>query len=102
MLRGMKVMEAKVLGQGRRRNRMRCSRLDTCVDIVPCGRQVRGSKESDKTVADNGGCTPYRFVVYNQDARNERASYNGSIEASQASDVGSIPIARSRFKRSRP
>jgi hypothetical protein len=26
---------------------------------------------------------------------NERASYNGSIEASQASDVGSIPIARS-------
>src|ERR1700730_1647226 len=29
--------------------------------------------------------------------RNERASYNGSIEASQASDVGSIPIARSRF-----
>ena len=25
----------------------------------------------------------------------ERASYNGSIEASQASDVGSIPIARS-------
>jgi hypothetical protein len=27
---------------------------------------------------------------------NERASYNGSIEASQASDVGSIPIARSR------
>ena len=27
----------------------------------------------------------------------ERASYNGNIEASQASDVGSIPIARSRF-----
>ena len=27
--------------------------------------------------------------------RIERASYNGSIEASQASDVGSIPIARS-------
>jgi hypothetical protein len=27
--------------------------------------------------------------------RAERASYNGSIEASQASDVGSIPIARS-------
>src|SRR6266404_1513344 len=26
---------------------------------------------------------------------NERASYNGSIEAFQASDVGSIPIARS-------
>ena len=26
----------------------------------------------------------------------ERASYNGSIEASQASDVGSIPIARSK------
>jgi hypothetical protein len=26
----------------------------------------------------------------------KRASYNGSIEASQASDVGSIPIARSR------
>jgi hypothetical protein len=32
----------------------------------------------------------------------ERASYNGSIEASQASDVGSIPIARSRFKSSYP
>jgi hypothetical protein len=30
---------------------------------------------------------------YNQ--KDERASYNGSIEASQASDVGSIPIARS-------
>jgi hypothetical protein len=29
------------------------------------------------------------------DGGNERASYNGSIEASQASDVGSIPIARS-------
>ena len=28
----------------------------------------------------------------------ERASYNGSIEASQASDVGSIPIARSSFR----
>jgi hypothetical protein len=26
---------------------------------------------------------------------NERASYNGSIEASQASDTGSIPVARS-------
>jgi hypothetical protein len=35
-------------------------------------------------------------IVYNcrQHSR-ERASYNGSIEASQASDVGSIPIARS-------
>src|SRR5580765_215893 len=33
--------------------------------------------------------------MYNQQAGNERASYNGSIEASQASDVGSIPIARS-------
>jgi hypothetical protein len=32
----------------------------------------------------------------------ERASYNGSIEASQASDVGSIPIARSRFSFSEP
>jgi hypothetical protein len=29
--------------------------------------------------------------------RHKRASYNGSIEASQASDVGSIPIARSRL-----
>jgi hypothetical protein len=29
----------------------------------------------------------------------ERASYNGSIEASQASDVGSIPIARSIMKK---
>ena len=36
-----------------------------------------------------------RLVVYNQKIASERASYNGSIEASQASDVGSIPIARS-------
>jgi hypothetical protein len=36
-----------------------------------------------------------RLVMYNQQDRAERASYNGSIEASQASDVGSIPIARS-------
>ena len=36
------------------------------------------------------------LVAYNLLAREaERASYNGSIEASQASDVGSIPIARS-------
>ncbi len=35
-------------------------------------------------------------IVYNRKVRStERASYNGSIEASQASDVGSIPIARS-------
>src|SRR5882762_2863916 len=41
-------------------------------------------------------CTGEHFVVYNQPRNgNERASYNGSIEASQASDVGSIPIARS-------
>ena len=40
-------------------------------------------------------CTRSRLVVYNQCAGEERASYNGSIEASQASDVGSIPIARS-------
>ena len=32
---------------------------------------------------------------YPAKASSERASYNGSIEASQASDVGSIPIARS-------
>jgi hypothetical protein len=36
-----------------------------------------------------------RVIRYNRDSWNERASYNGSIEASQASDVGSIPIARS-------
>src|SRR5882762_5512410 len=41
-------------------------------------------------------CTGEHFVVYNRPRNgNERASYNGSIEASQASDVGSIPIARS-------
>src|SRR5579859_3447384 len=35
-------------------------------------------------------------LLYNREGRPiERASYNGSIEASQASDVGSIPIARS-------
>ena len=38
-----------------------------------------------------------RLVMYNQQDRAERASYNGSIEASQASDVGSIPIARSKI-----
>jgi hypothetical protein len=40
-------------------------------------------------------CTGNRGVVYNRQPGKERASYNGSIEASQASDVGSIPIARS-------
>jgi hypothetical protein len=38
-------------------------------------------------------CTENRFLSTIEN--NERASYNGSIEASQASDVGSIPIARS-------
>jgi hypothetical protein len=38
-------------------------------------------------------------IRYNPGSRNERASYNGSIEASQASDVGSIPIARSNMQR---
>src|SRR5260221_1185351 len=37
-----------------------------------------------------------RLVVYINKLESERASYNGSIEASQASDVGSIPIARSK------
>ena len=47
-------------------------------------------------VIGNRSCTGSRLVVYNQQTRGtERASYNGSIEASQASDVGSIPIARS-------
>ena len=32
----------------------------------------------------------------------ERASYNGSIEASQASDTGSIPVARSITRSRRP
>src|SRR6266705_1044319 len=43
------------------------------------------------------GC-PVRAVGYSciiSRLESERASYNGSIEASQASDVGSIPIARS-------
>ena len=41
-------------------------------------------------------CTSLSVVRYNEPTvRNKRASYNGSIEASQASDVGSIPIARS-------
>ena len=35
------------------------------------------------------------FPVHGRMISSERASYNGSIEASQASDVGSIPIARS-------
>jgi hypothetical protein len=38
-----------------------------------------------------------RLIRYNRGSWNERASYNGSIEASQASDVGSIPIARSSY-----
>ena len=42
-------------------------------------------------------CTRCHLVVYNQQVREQqRASYNGNIEASQASDVGSIPIARSK------
>jgi hypothetical protein len=40
-----------------------------------------------------------RGIRYNRGSWNERASYNGSIEASQASDVGSIPIARSNYLR---
>ena len=36
------------------------------------------------------------LCIINQLSEAERASYNGSIEASQASDVGSIPIARSK------
>jgi hypothetical protein len=40
-------------------------------------------------------CTEYRILSTIEN--NERASYNGSIEASQASDVGSIPIARSNY-----
>ena len=35
------------------------------------------------------------LCIINKLSGAERASYNGSIEASQASDVGSIPIARS-------
>src|SRR5712692_7400434 len=47
------------------------------------------------TELQNHSCcfTEIRFLSTIRD--NERASYNGSIEASQASDVGSIPIARS-------
>ncbi len=41
------------------------------------------------------GFSQGREIGYNRGSWNERASYNGSIEASQASDVGSIPIARS-------
>src|SRR5271170_864376 len=37
----------------------------------------------------------WRKVIQSFHLEGERASYNGSIEASQASDVGSIPIARS-------
>ena len=43
---------------------------------------------------ESNRCTPKQFVRKINDV--ERASYNGSIEASQASDVGSIPIARSK------
>ena len=39
-------------------------------------------------------------LLYNRrTSKSERASYNGSIEASQASDVGSIPIARSNIQK---
>ena len=38
----------------------------------------------------------YPLLVIMNGYLEERASYNGNIEASQASDVGSIPIARSR------
>src|ERR1700676_5230583 len=45
-------------------------------------------------------CTAKGFVSRINDI--ERASYNGSIEASQASDVGSIPTARSINPQVRP
>src|SRR6202790_5310841 len=45
-------------------------------------------------------CTAKGFVSRINDI--ERASYNGSIEASQASDVGSIPTARSINPEFRP
>jgi hypothetical protein len=40
-----------------------------------------------------------RKVIESFHLEDERASYNGSIEASQASDVGSIPIARSNISK---
>ena len=52
-------------------------------------------EETSSLQPDSNRCTPKQFVRKINDV--ERASYNGSIEASQASDVGSIPIARSRF-----
>jgi hypothetical protein len=67
-----------------------------CVHIILQTQSANSIAERD-LVAENmslaGPCAAYqRFasVVH------KRASYNGSIEASQASDVGSIPIARSR------
>jgi hypothetical protein len=45
-------------------------------------------------------CTENQFLSTIR--KDERASYNGSIEASQASDVGSIPIARSIIHGSNP
>ncbi len=50
----------------------------------------------DETVSlqhHSNHCTAKDFVSRINDI--ERASYNGSIEASQASDLGSIPIAHS-------
>ena len=50
----------------------------------------------ENTVGLKQAGTDSGLVVYNLESQTaERASYNGSIEASQASDVGSIPIARS-------
>jgi hypothetical protein len=51
---------------------------------------------NSRTGRERAQCTGRCLLVYTQRGNpNERASYNGSIEASQASDVGSIPIARS-------
>jgi hypothetical protein len=49
-----------------------------------------GENTMDNIVANNSPA-----MLFSGRRRLERASYNGSIEASQASDVGSIPIARS-------
>jgi hypothetical protein len=54
---------------------------------------IRSQHEVRATFPAVARAVPAMLSCFQFDA--ERASYNGSIEASQASDVGSIPIARS-------
>jgi hypothetical protein len=72
-----------------------------CVRLLPyLISRARKPSCNDQSIPASLTCPPGEAVVtaprlWVELNAAERASYNGSIEASQASDVGSIPIARS-------